>query len=142
MNLASAALPAVAQLPVGTIELAEKISIRSLDFYYGGAQALKGIDLALYQNKVTAIIGPSGCGKSTLLRVLNRMYDLYPDQRAEGEIRFDGEDILSPDQDLNLLRARIGIALDQRVDRRLQLHLDQPAHLADHLVQPLQFIIE
>ena len=113
MNVASAALPAVAQLPVGTIELAEKISIRSLDFYYGGAQALQGINLALYQNKVTAIIGPSGCGKSTLLRVLNRMYDLYPDQRAEGEIRFDGEHILSPEQDLNLLRARIGMVFQK-----------------------------
>jgi phosphate transport system ATP-binding protein len=113
MNVASTALPAVKQVPVSTAGLAEKISIRSLDFHYGDTRALKGINLALYQNKVTAIIGPSGCGKSTLLRVLNRMYDLYPNQRAEGEIRFDGEDILSPKQDLNLLRARIGMVFQK-----------------------------
>src|SRR5437899_3259662 len=75
--------------------------------------ALKSISLPLYQNKVTAFIGPSGCGKSTLLRVLNRMYDLYPNQRAEGDVRFDGEDILSPKQDLNLLRARIGMVFQK-----------------------------
>ena len=73
-----------------------KISIRNLNFYYGQAHALKDITLSLYQNRVTAFIGPSGCGKSTLLRVLNRMYDLYPNQRAEGEVMFDGENILSP----------------------------------------------
>jgi phosphate transport system ATP-binding protein len=93
--------------------LAEKISIRNLDFYYGEAKALKGINIALYQGKVTAFIGPSGCGKSTLLRVLNRMYDLYPHQRAEGEVVFDGEDILSSKQDLNLLRARIGMVFQK-----------------------------
>ena len=69
--------------------------------------------MPLYQGKVTAFIGPSGCGKSTLLRVLNRMYDLYPNQRAEGEVLFDGEDILSPKQDLNLLRARIGMVFQK-----------------------------
>src|SRR5213079_953343 len=76
-------------------------------------KALNGISLPLYQNRVTAFIGPSGCGKSTLLRVLNRMYDLYPNQRAEGDVRFDGEDILSPKQDLNLLRARIGMVFQK-----------------------------
>ena len=76
-------------------------------------KALKDINLVLYQGKVTAFIGPSGCGKSTLLRVLNRMYDLYPNQRAEGEVLFDGEDILSPKQDLNLLRARIGMVFQK-----------------------------
>ena len=69
--------------------------------------------MSLYQSKVTAFIGPSGCGKSTLLRVLNRMYDLYPNQRAEGEVLFDGENILSPKQDLNLLRARIGMVFQK-----------------------------
>ena len=78
----------------------EKISVRNLDFFYGETQALKSISLPLYKNEVTAFIGPSGCGKSTLLHVLNRMYDLYPNQRAEGEVLLDGENILSPDQDL------------------------------------------
>src|SRR3979411_2559961 len=109
MNVASVAVPTVSHAPVSTVGLPEKITIRNLNFYYGNSKALKDISLALYQNKVTAFIGPSGCGKSTLLRILNRMYDLYPHQRAEGDIKFDGEDILSPKQDLNLLRARIGM---------------------------------
>ncbi|MFL6796727.1 MAG: phosphate ABC transporter ATP-binding protein PstB [Xanthobacteraceae bacterium] len=91
----------------------EKISVRNLNFYYGDHLALKNISLPLYEKHLTAFIGPSGCGKSTLLRVLNRMYDLYPHQRAEGEIIFDGEDILSADQDLNLLRARIGMVFQK-----------------------------
>ena len=94
-------------------ELREKIRIRGLDFYYGTSQALKAIDLSLHSNCVTAIIGPSGCGKSTLLRVLNRIYDLYPNQRAEGEVLFDGENILDDAQDLNLLRARIGMVFQK-----------------------------
>jgi phosphate transport system ATP-binding protein len=111
MNVAS--VPTVTNAPISTADLAEKISIRKLDFYYGEAKALKNINIALYQGKVTAFIGPSGCGKSTLLRILNRMYDLYPHQRAEGEVLFDGEDILSPKQDLNLLRARIGMVFQK-----------------------------
>lgn len=86
-----------------------KVSVRSLDFYYGATRALKSISLPLYANKVTAFIGPSGCGKSTLLRVMNRMYDLYPGQRAEGEVLLDGENILDPAIDLNALRARVGM---------------------------------
>ena len=115
MNVASAsvAVPTVAHAPISTTGLDEKISIRNLDFYYGTSKALKGISLPLYENKVTAFIGPSGCGKSTLLRILNRMYDLYPNQRAEGDVLFDGEDILSPKQDLNLLRARIGMVFQK-----------------------------
>jgi phosphate transport system ATP-binding protein len=113
MNVASVAVPTVAHAPVSTSGLAEKVTIRNLDFYYGASKALKGISLPLYQNKVTAFVGPSGCGKSTLLRVLNRMYDLYPNQRAEGDVLFDGEDILSPKQDLNLLRARIGMVFQK-----------------------------
>ena len=93
--------------------LQEKVSVRDLNFYYGEHKALKDISLPLYAGKVTAFIGPSGCGKSTLLRVLNRMYDLYPNQRAEGEVTLDGEDILSPKQDLNLLRARIGMVFQK-----------------------------
>ena len=115
MNIASAsvAVPTVTHAPISTTGLAEKISIRGLNFYYGSSKALKDISIPLYQNKVTAFIGPSGCGKSTLLRILNRMYDLYPHQRAEGDVKFDGEDILSPKQDLNLLRARIGMVFQK-----------------------------
>jgi phosphate transport system ATP-binding protein len=113
MNVASVAVPTVSHAPVSTVGLPEKISIRNLNFYYGNSKALKAISLALYQNKVTAFIGPSGCGKSTLLRILNRMYDLYPHQRAEGDVLFDGDDILSPKQDLNLLRARIGMVFQK-----------------------------
>jgi phosphate transport system ATP-binding protein len=92
---------------------AERISIRDLKFFYGTNLALKNISLPLYDRKVTAFIGPSGCGKSTLLRVLNRMYDLYPHQRAEGEVMFDGANILSPKQDLNALRSRIGMVFQK-----------------------------
>lgn len=90
-----------------------KVSVRSLDFYYGSSHALKSVSLPLYQNKVTAFIGPSGCGKSTLLRVLNRMYDLYPGQRAEGEVLLDGENILDPAIDVNALRARVGMVFQK-----------------------------
>jgi phosphate transport system ATP-binding protein len=90
-------------------DLNEKISTRDLSFYYGDFLALKNLNLSLYEHKVTAFIGPSGCGKSTLLRVFNRMYDLYPGQRAVGEVLLDGVDILSPGLDLNLLRARVGM---------------------------------
>jgi phosphate transport system ATP-binding protein len=113
MNVASVAVPTVTHAPISTAGLAEKISIRNLNFYYGNNKALRDVNVSLYQGKVTAFIGPSGCGKSTLLRVLNRMYDLYPNQRAEGEVLFDREDILSPRQDLNLLRARIGMVFQK-----------------------------
>jgi len=113
MNVASVAVPTVTNAPVDQAGLAEKLTIRNLDFFYGDSRALKSISLPLYKNKVTAFIGPSGCGKSTLLRVLNRMYDLYPHQRATGEVAFDGNNILSPQQDLNLLRARIGMVFQK-----------------------------
>ncbi|ACB96968.1 phosphate ABC transporter ATP-binding protein PstB [Beijerinckia indica] len=91
----------------------QKLAIRNLNFFYGDTLALKNISMPLYANKVTALIGPSGCGKSTLLRVLNRMYDLYPRQRAEGEVLLDGENILTADQDLNLLRSRVGMVFQK-----------------------------
>jgi len=91
----------------------DKVAVRGLDFYYGETHALKNVSLGLQEGQVTAFIGPSGCGKSTLLRVLNRMYDLYPGQRAEGEVMLDGENILSPDLDLNLLRARVGMVFQK-----------------------------
>jgi phosphate transport system ATP-binding protein len=87
--------------------------VKNLNFYYGTTKALKNINLPLADRRVTAFIGPSGCGKSTLLRVLNRMYDLYPGQRAEGEVLLDGENILSPGVDLNLLRARVGMVFQK-----------------------------
>jgi len=113
MSMPSVAVPTVAHAAVDPASLDAKVTIRDLDFYYGDARALKNISLSLYENKATAFIGPSGCGKSTLLRVLNRMYDLYPAQRAEGEVLLDGEDILSPNQDVNLLRARIGMVFQK-----------------------------
>ena len=90
-----------------------KVAIRNLDFYYGSHRALKDISMSIQRNKVTAIIGPSGCGKSTLLRVMNRIYELYPHQRAEGEVILDGENILSRKQDLNLLRAKVGMVFQK-----------------------------
>ncbi|HET7335190.1 MAG TPA: phosphate ABC transporter ATP-binding protein PstB [Rhizomicrobium sp.] len=95
------------------IEAAPRIDIRNLSFYYGQNKALKDVSLPLHDRKVTAFIGPSGCGKSTLLRVMNRIYELYPNQRAEGEVLFDGKDILAPDQDINLLRAKIGMVFQK-----------------------------
>ena len=89
------------------------IQIRNMNFFYGKFQGLKDINLDIMEHKVTAFIGPSGCGKSTLLRALNRMYSLYPGQRAEGEINFYGQNILEPKQDLNLLRARIGMVFQK-----------------------------
>jgi phosphate transport system ATP-binding protein len=96
-----------------TVIPAEKISVRNLNFYYGNSLALKSINLPLYEREVTAFIGPSGCGKSTLLRVLNRMYDLYPGQRAEGEVMFDGQNLLASDINVNLLRSRIGMVFQK-----------------------------
>ena len=93
--------------------LEEKVSVRHLDFYYGEYRALADINVNLFQNKVTAFIGPSGCGKSTLLRILNRIYDLYPNQRADGEVLLDGENILNPKQDVNMLRAKVGMVFQK-----------------------------
>ena len=112
MNVASIRPPTM-ERPSQASNLAEKISIRSLSFFYGQSRALRDITLPLYQGRVTAFIGPSGCAKSTLLRVLNRMYDLYPNQRAEGEVLLDGEDILLPVDDLSLLRARVGMVFQK-----------------------------
>lgn len=93
--------------------LKNALEVRGLNFFYGKFQGLKNIDLDIAENHVTAFIGPSGCGKSTLLRALNRMYSLYPGQRAEGEVNFYGDNILDPKQDLNMLRARIGMVFQK-----------------------------
>jgi phosphate transport system ATP-binding protein len=89
------------------------LQIKNLNFFYGSFQGLKNINLDILERRVTAFIGPSGCGKSTLLRTLNRMYDLYPGQRAEGEINFYGENILEKGKDVNLLRSRIGMVFQK-----------------------------
>ena len=96
-----------------TADLTHALEVRNLNFFYGKFQGLKDVNLNIAERKVTAFIGPSGCGKSTLLRTLNRMYSLYPGQRAEGEILFYGQDILDKKQDLNLLRARIGMVFQK-----------------------------
>ena len=90
-----------------------QIEARNFNFYYGKFHALKNIDLDIYKHRVTAFIGPSGCGKSTLLRTFNRMYELYPEQRAEGELRLDGRNILDRDVDLIDLRARVGMVFQK-----------------------------
>ncbi len=89
------------------------IQVKHLDFYYGSFQGLKNINLDIIEGKVTAFIGPSGCGKSTLLRTFNRMYDLYPGQRAEGEINYNGRNILDKDIDVNVLRAKVGMVFQK-----------------------------
>jgi len=92
---------------------APTLSVRNLNFYYGGFHALKSISLDIPEKRVTAFIGPSGCGKSTLLRTLNRMYELYPEQRAEGEIIMDGSDLLKSREDVSLIRAKIGMVFQK-----------------------------
>jgi phosphate transport system ATP-binding protein len=90
-----------------------KIAVKDLNFYYGKFHALKGINLNIPEGKVTAFIGPSGCGKSTLLRVFNRMFELYPEQRAEGQIILDGENLLTSKEDVALLRAKVGMVFQK-----------------------------
>jgi phosphate transport system ATP-binding protein len=116
----TARTPAEAARPAAAPEA--RLSIRNLDFFYGTVQALKGISLDLPDRQVTSMIGPSGCGKSTLLRVLNRMYDLYPGQRAAGEVLLDGENILGPDIDVIGLRARIGMVFQKPTPFPMSIH--------------------
>jgi phosphate transport system ATP-binding protein len=108
-TLASRPTAASSTLPSST----PKMSIRKLDFYYGKFQALKDVNLEIAERRVTAFIGPSGCGKSTLLRTLNRMYSLYPGQRATGEILFNGQNLLDSSVDLNMLRAKVGMVFQK-----------------------------
>jgi phosphate transport system ATP-binding protein len=89
------------------------LEVRNLSFFYGKFQGLKNVSLDIARNKVTAFIGPSGCGKSTLLRTFNRMFDLYPGQRAEGEVLLNGRNVLDPRQDVNLLRAKVGMVFQK-----------------------------
>ena len=99
--------------PASSAEAPPRIAVRNLDFFYGANRALKSITLDIPERKVTGMIGPSGCGKSTLLRVLNRMYDLYPGQRATGEVSMDGANIIADGVDLNMLRSRIGMVFQK-----------------------------
>jgi phosphate transport system ATP-binding protein len=101
---------------------AQKAVIRNVDFFYNSFRALKNISLPLHDKRVTAFIGPSGCGKSTLLRILNRIYELYPGQRATGEVLVDGENILAPGLDLNLLRAKIGMVFQKPTPFPMSIH--------------------
>ncbi|MEO8015527.1 phosphate ABC transporter ATP-binding protein PstB [Polaromonas sp.] len=96
-----------------TILEKSKISVKNLNFYYGKFHALKNINLEIPENKVTAFIGPSGCGKSTLLRIFNRMYQLYPEQRAVGEVMFDGDNLLTSKEDVALIRAKVGMVFQK-----------------------------
>ena len=107
------AVPVASHAKLDVSKLTPKITLKNLEFFYGDSRALKSITMSLYANKATAFIGPSGCGKSTLLRVLNRMYDLYPGQRATGDVMFDNDNLLREGQDINLLRARIGMVFQK-----------------------------
>ena len=104
MDMATSALKATEKV---------KMKVRGLNFYYGKFHALKNINLEIPEKKVTAFIGPSGCGKSTLLRVFNRMFELYPEQRAEGEVNVDGENVLTSKEDVALIRAKIGMVFQK-----------------------------
>ena len=94
-------------------QVPSKISVKNLDFYYGKFHALKNINLEIPEKKVTGFIGPSGCGKSTLLRIFNRMYELYPEQRAEGEVTFEGENLLTSKKDVALIRSKVGMVFQK-----------------------------
>ena len=107
------AVPVASHAKLDVSKLTPKITLKNLEFFYGDSRALKAITMSLYAHKATAFIGPSGCGKSTLLRVLNRMYDLYPGQKATGDVMFDGDNLLREGQDINLLRARIGMVFQK-----------------------------
>ncbi|RKJ96953.1 phosphate ABC transporter ATP-binding protein PstB [Alicycliphilus denitrificans] len=99
-----------------------KLTVRDLNFYYGRFHALKGINLDIPENKVTAFIGPSGCGKSTLLRTFNRMFELYPEQRAEGQILLDDDDLLASRQDVALIRAKVGMVFQKPTPFPMSIH--------------------
>ncbi|MGA9864922.1 MAG: phosphate ABC transporter ATP-binding protein PstB [Acetobacteraceae bacterium] len=122
MNVASEiqSRPATEQATIATA--APRIAIRDLDFFYGDTRALKAISLDVPDRRITGLIGPSGCGKSTLLRVLNRMYDLYPGQRATGEAMMDGINLIAPDVDVNELRSRIGMVFQRPTPFPMSIH--------------------
>jgi phosphate transport system ATP-binding protein len=112
---------AIAQ-PAAEIAAPPKVTVRNLDFFYGAFHALKRVNLEVPEKRVTAFIGPSGCGKSTLLRTFNRMYELYPEQRATGEIVLDGENVLASKSDVSLLRAKVGMVFQKPTPFPMSIH--------------------
>ena len=120
------ALPTV-HLP----EAAAKITARNINFYYGETRTLKDVSLVIREKRVTALIGPSGCGKSTLLRIFNRMYAIYPKQRAEGEILLDGENVLGPRYSINRLRTKVGMVFQKPVPFPMSIY-DNVAYALRH----------
>ena len=110
MSTQAAAPSPFAQSAAGPVP---RVSIRNLNFYYGTTHALKNVSIDFPDRQTTAMIGPSGCGKSTLLRILNRMYDLYPGQRAEGEVMIGGQNIIDPGVNLNALRRKVGMVFQK-----------------------------
>jgi phosphate transport system ATP-binding protein len=120
--------PIVEEMPA---ETAAKITARHVNFYYGEAMALKDINLVIRENRVTALIGPSGCGKSTLLRIFNRIYAIYPRQRAEGEILLDGDNVLDPSYSINRLRTKVGMVFQKPVPFPMSIY-DNVAYALKH----------
>jgi phosphate transport system ATP-binding protein len=114
--------PATEASTASVADKTARISIRDLNFYYGKTHALKSINLDVPDKRVVAMIGPSGCGKSTLLRVINRMYDLYPGQRAEGEVMLDGMNIVGANVDLNLLRSNVGMVFQKPTPFQMSIY--------------------
>jgi phosphate transport system ATP-binding protein len=112
-------------------DTAAKITARNVNFYYGKTRALKDVSLVIQEKRVTALIGPSGCGKSTLLRVFNRMYAIYPKQRAEGEILLDGENVLDPRYSINRLRTKVGMVFQKPVPFPMSIY-DNVAYALRH----------
>jgi phosphate transport system ATP-binding protein len=126
----AAAIAAEVAHPRGS-DASAKITARHVNFYYGAAHALKDVSLVVQEKRVTALIGPSGCGKSTLLRIFNRMYAIYPKQRAEGEILLDGENVLSPRYSINRLRTKVGMVFQKPVPFPMSIY-DNVAYALRH----------
>jgi phosphate transport system ATP-binding protein len=122
MAVTEQAKPATGTLAVSLPDVAARIAIRNLNFYYGKTHALKSINLDVPDKQVVAMIGPSGCGKSTLLRVINRMYDLYPGQHADGEVMLDGMNIVGPHVDLNELRSNVGMVFQKPTPFQMSIY--------------------
>jgi phosphate transport system ATP-binding protein len=122
MAVTEQAKPAIQAMAASAPGIEARIAIRSLNFYYGKTHALKSINLDVPDKRVVAMIGPSGCGKSTLLRVINRMYDLYPGQHAEGEVMLDGMNIVGPNVDLNALRSKVGMVFQKPTPFQMSIY--------------------
>ena len=112
-QIAVSASSAIGHQAVAELDAPIRIAVKNLNFYYGDFRSLKDISIDFFDRQVTALIGPSGCGKSTLLRTFNRIYSLYPEQRAEGEILLDGQNVLASAIDVNELRARVGMVFQK-----------------------------